>query len=757
MLPSYRKSQARHAHKIHALSALALAALLAGCGGSGDSSAEAGSFTIAGTIADGPLEGARVFLDLNSNFEHDSNEPISQPSDAGGAFSLVIDQMDQNQLATAQLVSQVPSTARDADDGGPTLAQAGRAGFYLASPVSEFLELGSDGKLNKKKDAFVSPLTTLVAAEMALNGLTLADARQIVRQTLGLDAQDPMENFVTTRNAGLGQLARATADELGGIGQTVSAIATLEGGQAVKEQIRDIVATLKNRARERSAPNDQPGIESVEDGGITTSPERSDNAPAPAGQSFSDYVVVFKDVLGKSASAAVKEAKADVLSKHRGTVKFTYDTAIKGFAVRLPAAAAEAFLEAMENNPNVERVELDIPMQAFRTTQEGATWGLDRSDQRDLPLNTSYSYDHVGKGVRAYIVDTGILASHTDFGDRVISGYDVIDDSDGTNDCNGHGTHVAGTVGSTTWGIAKQVTLVPVRVLDCNGSGTLSGVIAGLDWVAKNGSKPAVVNMSLGGGASTSLDSAVANTVAKGYTVVVAAGNSHADACRYSPAREPSAITVGATTSTDFRASYSNYGSCLDLFAPGSSIKSTWYTSTTATATLNGTSMASPHVAGLAALLLEKTPDASASTITNAILEYSTRDKVQDAGRNSPNRLIYTLGSNDTPPPPEPETTVVGVAQLTGSATSFRNGWRAYVDILVTDGTNPVSGANVTGSFTVGGSSVACTTGSNGSCSVSTGNLSKNIGSTTYTVENITGTSLSFDGVNASVKVDKPQ
>jgi subtilisin family serine protease len=715
MSHSQRQDQARHSHKLHALSALALAALLAGCGGSGGSSA----FTIAGTIADGPLEGARVFLDLDSDFVHDANEPISPPSSADGAFSLVIDQLSQDQLATAQLVSQVPSTARDADDGGLTLAEAGRAGFYLASPISEFLELGSDGKLREKKPAFVSPLTTLVAAEMALNGLTLADAHNAARDKLRMDKQaDPMANFVADPDSEMGQLARETAERLSHVGQTTSASSA--GSQAVKEQLGAVVDRIKDDLQ------------------------------------FSDYVVVFKDSVGNPAAAA-----AEAIAGRGGQLKFTYDTAIKGFAVRLPAAAAEAFLEAMANNPNVERVEVDIAMQAFETTQTGATWGLDRSDQRDLPLSGSYTYAYTGSGVKAYIVDTGILASHTDFSGRVGSGYTVINDGNGTSDCNGHGTHVAGTVGANTWGIAKAVALVPVRVLDCNGSGSLSGVIAGLDWVAKNGNKPAVVNMSLGGGASSSLDSAVANTVAAGYTVVVAAGNSNANACNYSPAREPSAITVGATTSTDFRASYSNYGSCLDLFAPGSSITSTWYSSTSATATLNGTSMASPHVAGLAALLLQGTPTASASTITSSILNNSTSNKVQDAGSGSPNRLIYTLGGSDTPPPPEPDTTVVGVAQLTGSATSLRNGWRASFTILVKDESDAaVGGAYVTGSFSFSNgssSSVACTTGSNGSCSVSTGTLSKKINSTTYTVQNITGTSLSFDGIKASLKVDKPQ
>ncbi|MEX7509342.1 S8 family peptidase, partial [Acinetobacter baumannii] len=244
------------------------------------------------------------------------------------------------------------------------------------------------------------------------------------------------------------------------------------------------------------------------------------------------------------------------------------------------------------------------------TTQSNPDWGLDRIDQKALPLNSAYSYLQTGSGTTAYIVDTGILSSHQEFSGRVLSGYTAISDGNGTTDCNGHGTHVAGTVGGTTYGVAKNVNLVPIRILGCDGSGASSNVIAGLDWILKNGKKPAVVNMSLGGATSSSLDSAVENLFNNGYVMVVAAGNSNTDACSSSPARVSKAITVAATDNTDTRASYSNYGSCVDIFAPGSQINSSWIGSNTATKILNGTSMATPHVAGVVAEMLQSTPTA---------------------------------------------------------------------------------------------------------------------------------------------------
>jgi subtilisin family serine protease len=272
-------------------------------------------------------------------------------------------------------------------------------------------------------------------------------------------------------------------------------------------------------------------------------------------------------------------------------------------------------VEFVEQDAAVSLSEARIEPTAF---QNGATWGLDRIDQAARPLDGQYRYRYSGAGVYAFIIDTGILAGHVDFGTRRLSGYSVFVDGYGDSDCNGHGTHVAGTVGGATWGVAKTVTLVPVRVLDCAGSGSWSGVIAGVDWVAgQTGMRPAVANMSLGGGKSTSVNAAVARAHDQGVTMVVAAGNSNANACNYSPASEPKAVTVGATTSTDARASYSNFGSCLDLFAPGSSITSAWYTSTADTKTISGTSMASPHAAGALALLASRNNPNNAADVAN--------------------------------------------------------------------------------------------------------------------------------------------
>ncbi len=358
------------------------------------------------------------------------------------------------------------------------------------------------------------------------------------------------------------------------------------------------------------------------------------------------YIVVFNpDRLPAAAGAgrekglaiAAQNAAVDLASRHGGDVERVYGHALQGFSVR----ASEQTVARMLKDPRVAFIEEDAKV-SVSATQSGATWGLDRSDQRALPLNGSYVYDYTGSGVRAYIIDTGILASHQDFGGRVLSGYTAINDGRGSNDCNGHGTHVAGTVAGATWGIAKSARPVPVRVLDCAGSGSNSGVIAGIDWVRYNHVKPAVANMSLGGGASSAVDTAVNNLNAAGVTVVVAAGNDNSNACNYSPARASGAYTVGSTSSNDYRSSFSNYGSCLDIFAPGSSIRSAWHTSTTATNTISGTSMASPHVAGAAALYLQRYPSSSPSTVKSWLTNNATTGRVYSIGTGSPNRLLYT-------------------------------------------------------------------------------------------------------------------
>ncbi|WP_349914627.1 S8 family peptidase [Acinetobacter pittii] len=347
------------------------------------------------------------------------------------------------------------------------------------------------------------------------------------------------------------------------------------------------------------------------------------------------YIVILNKDVGSSNEFAQGIAK-----QHGGKVLQTYDAVLKGFAIYLPDVAGTAFVEAMKKNPKVVSVENDTIMKIDATTQSNPDWGLDRIDQRNLPLDSAYSYLQTGSGTTAYIVDTGILSTHQQFSGRVLSGYTAISDGNGTNDCHGHGTHVAGTVGGSTYGVAKNVSLVPIRILGCDGSGASSNVIAGLDWILKNGKKPAVVNMSLGGEANASLDSAVENLFNNSYVMVVAAGNSNTDACSSSPARVSKAITVAATDSTDTRASYSNYGSCIDIFAPGSQINSSWIGSNTATKVLNGTSMATPHVVGVVAEMLQSTPTATPQTISNNLLNQASNNVVKNPS-GSPNRLLY--------------------------------------------------------------------------------------------------------------------
>jgi serine protease len=358
------------------------------------------------------------------------------------------------------------------------------------------------------------------------------------------------------------------------------------------------------------------------------------------------YIVVLKDE--RVARPEVRGLAASLASQHGGRLLAIYERALRGFTVNMSATAAAA----LAKHPSVRFIEQDSIM-SIVATQTGATWGLDRIDQRALPLDTFYTYDTTAANVHVYIIDTGIRATHAEFGGRVSGGFTSINDGNGTNDCNGHGTHVAGTVGGSTYGVAKGVLLHPVRVLGCNGSGSTSGVIAGVDWVTNNHVKPAVGNMSLGGGASTALDDAVRNSVAAGVTYAIAAGNSNANACGSSPARVTQALIAGSSTMTDTRSSFSNFGTCVDLFAPGSSITSAWHTSNSATNTISGTSMASPHVAGVAALYLAGDPTASAATVHAAVVENATVNVLSGVGTGSPNRLLYSIFGG-SPPPDEP-------------------------------------------------------------------------------------------------------
>lgn len=397
--------------------------------------------------------------------------------------------------------------------------------------------------------------------------------------------------------------------------------------------------------------------------GTAPAPLRGEGLP---GVIPGSYIVVLKAggagggtaatpaALDRSAAAtteAVRRARRQGIRVQR-----EFRRALAAYSARLDAGQ----LAKVRRDPAVAFVEADRVIRAAGT-QTNPVWGLDRIDQRALPLNASYTSASDGSGVTVYVIDTGIRATHAEFGGRVSGGFSAISDGRGTDDCGGHGTHVAGTIGSATYGVAKAVSLVPVRVLGCDGYGTTSGVIAGVDWVTANRAAASVANMSLGGGASQALDAAVNRSIAAGVTYSVAAGNSSANACYESPARVPDAITVGASTVLDARASFSNYGTCVDLFAPGRSITSAWATSDTATATVSGTSMAAPHAAGAAALYLAANGTASPAAVRDALVGAATTDVLADVGAGSPNRLLYTAVTAGAPAPtptPTPTPTV---------------------------------------------------------------------------------------------------
>lgn len=402
------------------------------------------------------------------------------------------------------------------------------------------------------------------------------------------------------------------------------------------------------------------------------------------------YIVVFNtpSVLNLSNNNAISDFATQqaesLVNQYDVRVMKSFGSALNGVLVN----ASPQQIKALRSDPKVKYIEQDqvmsvTPMMEANADQPSPTWGIDRIDQRNLPLDSNYHTDYDGSGVTAFVIDTGVLNTHNEFGGRASSGYDFIDNDYDATDCNGHGTHVAGTIGGSTYGVAKNVNVVGVRVLNCSGSGSNSGVIAGIDWVKNNASGPAVANMSLGGGASQATDDAVNAAVAAGITFVVAAGNDNSNACNYSPARAADAITVGSTTSNDSRSSFSNYGTCLDIYAPGSSITSSWYTSNSATNTISGTSMASPHVAGVAALYLDENPNLSPAQVTNLLATRATSGKVTDAKTGSPNKLLFSLASDDggcgnnCPVDETPLQNDVGIAisGATGSATYY------YIDV----------------------------------------------------------------------------
>jgi len=461
-----------------------------------------------------------------------------------------------------------------------------------------------------------------------------------------------------------------------------------------------------------------------QDDPIPTEPVLETELPAliasvqDAGVGADDWIVVFRDGTPDAPALARR-----LVAANGGSIRFTYSHAIRGFAGNLPPQA----IEAIQKNPNVAYVERDG---AVQKTEAALSWGLDRIDQRE-GLDGQYGWGYDGTGVDVYIIDTGIdyatYSGGSQFGSRLdkTRDFDFVDNDYDASDCDGHGTHVSGTVGSTGYGVAKSVTLVGVRVLNCQGSGSYSGVIAGIDYVAATASGPSVANMSLGGGFSSSLNNAVNGAVESGVTFAVSSGNSNADACGYSPASAASAITVNSSTSSDARSSFSNYGTCTDIFAPGSSIRSTIMGG--GTQSWSGTSMASPHVAGVAALILDELGDVGPAAVWTAMQDHATRDKITSAGSGSPNLLLYSGTSSGDPCVSAgcPDAMVQWVSPVTVKSNRNRRA-SGTVTVEIVDASGPLSGVTVSGDWKVTGAantSSTGTTGSDGRVTLSSGNI----------------------------------
>jgi subtilisin family serine protease len=408
------------------------------------------------------------------------------------------------------------------------------------------------------------------------------------------------------------------------------------------------------------------------------------------------------------------------------TVRQHYAHALEGFVVSVPWSQAQAVADELARNPAVDAVELDralaIEQASTARTLDGRAWGVDRLDQRARAFDNLFRHTRTGQGVTAYVVDTGVSA-HNQFGTRLKSGFSTVNDGQGTRDCHGHGTHVAGTVAGQTLGVAPGASIVPVRVLDCRGSGASTGVLAGLDWIAANGTRPAVVNMSLGGPAFTSLDAAAQRLVTSGFTVVAAAGNSNIDACTQSPARATGLVTVAASDNADAKASFSNTGACVALWAPGTNIASAGIASATTVVSMNGTSMAAPHAAGAAALLLQAQPTATAAQVRTRLLQDATPNLVLGVTGSTTRAMLFAgeaSGTTPTPPPPPPANVAVRPASITlSTAVPAVGRWTttATVQVLNAQGA-AVAGARVAGRFSHMTAEVSCTTAANGRCSI---------------------------------------
>ncbi len=414
------------------------------------------------------------------------------------------------------------------------------------------------------------------------------------------------------------------------------------------------------------------------------------------------YIVRLDDQALSSAKASPSEVAArtgEISADYGARPEKVYSSAMKGFSAEM----SEKQALAMSQDPRVKMIEEDS-LVSISASQPNATWGIDRIDQHQLPLNNTYNYSPASPNVNVYIIDTGIRPSHVEFGGRATADYDAMTDGQNGIDCNGHGTHVAGTIGGNTVGVAKGVRLHGVRALPCGGTGPVSNVLAAVDWVTANYVAPAVVNMSVGGGISPLLDFVVDQSIAGGLPFVIAAGNATDNACNMSPGRVPAAITVGATGPTDNYLYFSNYGSCVDVWAPGEDITSAWYSGDQIYNTISGTSMATPHVTGIAALYLTDHPNASPAEISSIIVSRATSGVISGLDPASPNLMAYSdppvdacsgieylgqLALNETTYQPN-------AAGFTGGAGSYSSAFTIFDSMATVISLQKRSGANWT-------------------------------------------------------------
>ena len=386
---------------------------------------------------------------------------------------------------------------------------------------------------------------------------------------------------------------------------------------------------------------------------------------AHAGDTLPDEYIVTFSARGKDIPGLAKQ----LVEASSGTLRFTYSHALSGFSANL----SEHAVEALRHNPNIASINPDVLI-AADDVQSAPSWGLDRIDQSALPLDGQYTFTGTGAGVNVYIIDSGIDFTHPEFGDRAVAAFSAVDDGNGASDCYGHGTHVAGTVGGNTVGVAERASLFSVRVLGCNGGGTMSALLAGIDWITANAKHPAVANMSLGTSFNSQVNAAIAAAVQAGITVVTSAGNGSTDACNQSPAAEPSAITVAASNVNDAQSYYSNWGNCVDIYAPGDAIESAHIGG--GYVQMTGTSMSSPHVAGAAALVLQAFPSALPADVATRLVSASVTRRLSGLGKGSPNRLLQVIGlssgTTTTTPTPTP-TPAAPVANFTASCPGNRS------------------------------------------------------------------------------------